>query len=172
MNSTKERRKNILEILNSSSKPISGRELADMFGVSRQVIVQDIGILKSLHDDIISTNKGYKIIRNTLCQRVFKVSHTNEEIEKELTNIVDLGGVVRDVFIWHKAYGKIQININIKSRRDIKNLLIEFEQGISKPLNNLTDGFHYHTVSADSEEILDEIEAKLDEIGFLIKSED
>ncbi len=172
MNRTTERRKQILDILQKSSKPISGTALADMFGVSRQVIVQDIGILKSLHDDIISTNRGYEILRNTLCQRVFKVSHTDEEIEKELTNIVDIGGTVHDVFIWHKAYGKISISLNIKSRRDIKNLLLEFEQGISKPLCILTDGYHYHTVSADSEEILDEIEEKLDELGFLIKTEE
>ncbi len=169
MNNTQERRKNILEVLRKSTKPISGTALSEMYGVSRQVIVQDISILKSLHDDIISTNKGYEILRSTLCQRVFKVSHTVDEIEQELNSVVDLGGVVHDVFIWHKVYGKININLNIKSRRDIKNLLAEFENGISKPLSNLTAGYHYHTISAESEEILDEIEEKLKEIGFLVE---
>ncbi len=172
MNSTKERRESILEVLMKSSQAISGSALAKMYGVSRQVIVQDISILKSTNNDIISTNKGYKILQNDLCQRVFKVSHSYEEIETELTNIVDLGGRVHDVFIWHRAYGKILASLDIKSRRDVKHILIEFEKGISKPLCVLTDGYHYHTVSADSEEILDEIEAKLDEIGMLIKGDE
>lgn len=171
MDRTEERRKNILEILGKSSRAISGSELAGMFEVSRQVIVQDVAILKSQNNEIVSTNRGYKILQEALCQRVFKVSHSNEQIEEELTNIVDIGGRVHDVFIWHKAYGKIQVDLDIKSRRDIKKLLHEFETGISKPLNILTDGYHYHTISADSEEILDEVETKLDEIGFLLKND-
>ncbi len=171
MTGTEERREKIVELLKDSAKPISGTTLASKFSVSRQVIVQDIGMLKTRHD-IISTNRGYKMLQNNVCHRVFKVYHTNEEIEEELTSIIDLGGVVHDVFVWHKAYGKIHVTLDIKSRRDIKNLLLEFEKGISKPLSNLTDCYHYHTVSADSEEILDEIEAKLDDIGFLITREE
>jgi len=41
--------------------------------------------------------------------------------------------------------------------------------GASKPLMSVTDGYHYHTVSADSEEVLDEIENKLRNKGFLIE---
>ena len=36
-----QRREKIIDILNSSSKPVSGVALASMLNVSRQVIVQD-----------------------------------------------------------------------------------------------------------------------------------
>ena len=39
--------------------------------------------------------------------------------------------------------------------------------GKSTPLLNVTSGYHFHNVSADSEEILDEIEAALKEHNFL-----
>ena len=32
---------------------------------------------------------------------------------------------------------------------------------------NVTSGYHYHTVHADSEEILDEIQEELQKAGFL-----
>ena len=32
---------------------------------------------------------------------------------------------------------------------------------------NITSGYHFHHISADQEEILDEIEEKLKEMGFL-----
>ena len=41
------RRKRILQLLSEQTKPLSGTALAKQFGVSRQVIVQDIALLKS-----------------------------------------------------------------------------------------------------------------------------
>ncbi len=54
MNETEKRRKQIIEILNKSDVPISGSVLAENFDVSRQVIVQDIAILKAENYKIIS----------------------------------------------------------------------------------------------------------------------
>ena len=42
-----ERRKGIVNLLLSEKKPISGNELSDKYGVSRQIIVRDISILRS-----------------------------------------------------------------------------------------------------------------------------
>ncbi|MEE1300568.1 MAG: 3H domain-containing protein, partial [Acutalibacteraceae bacterium] len=39
--------------------------------------------------------------------------------------------------------------------------------GNSVPLLNLTSGYHYHTVLAENELILDAIQEKLEEYGFL-----
>ncbi|MBC2575158.1 transcription repressor NadR [Peptostreptococcus canis] len=169
MNKTDERREKILKVLIENDDPINGTELSKIFGVSRQVIVQDIAILKEKNNDIISTNRGYKIFKKASCVRVIKVSHSDEDIENELNIIVDLGAVVKDVFISHKAYGKINIDLNIKSRRDGQNLNDRINAGISKPLKNLTNGYHYHTIMAESEEILDEVVKKLDEAGYLVK---
>ena len=39
----------------------------------------------------------------------------------------------------------------------------------SKPLDVLTGGVHFHTVVAENEEIIEEIEIVLKELGFLIE---
>ena len=57
-----EREKKILEILRDSETLVSGTYLAEFFDVSRQVIVQDIAILKAKNIDIISTNRGYRLL--------------------------------------------------------------------------------------------------------------
>ena len=45
--SGEERRHELLDLLSASREPISGRHLADHFKVSRQVIVQDIALLRA-----------------------------------------------------------------------------------------------------------------------------
>ncbi|MDF2952696.1 MAG: Helix-turn-helix type 11 domain protein [Anaerocolumna sp.] len=44
-----ERRDKIIEILKQSKEPISGTLLAKKLGVSRQVIVQDIALLRAVN---------------------------------------------------------------------------------------------------------------------------
>lgn len=172
MDKTEERRAKIPEFLYSIAKPVNGQELASKFGVSRQVIVQDIAILKNRGLDIISTNRGYTMVKEKMFERVFKVMHGNDKIEEELNAIVDLGAIVKDVYVLHKVYGKIAVNLDIKSRRDVKKLIEGVESGTSKPLNHLTQGWHYHTVLAKEEYILDEVENSLSEIeGFYLEAE-
>ena len=163
-----ERRNIILNIISNSEKPISGSELADKLSVSRQIIVQDIALLKAAGHKIISTNKGYVLNDENSCQRVFKTYHTTEQTKDELTAIIDLGGTVVNVFVWHRVYGKVQANLNISSRRNVLQCIEGLESGKSKPLMNITSGYHYHTVKADSEETLDLIEKALDKLGFLV----
>lgn len=169
MNETEERRKKIIEILNNSDKAITGSALAETFDVSRQVIVQDIAILKAENYQIISTNRGYKLFENKRISRVLKVSHNDEDIERELNAAVDLGAVVVNVFVWHKAYGKIEANLNIKSRKDVQELIKRIESGVSRPLKRITDDYHYHLVEADSEEILKEVEEAWKNLGIIVE---
>ena len=58
-----ERRKQLLNILSSSNNPISGGTLAKELNVSRQIIVQDISLLRANGATIFSTNKGYLLQR-------------------------------------------------------------------------------------------------------------
>lgn len=44
----------------------------------------------------------------------------------------------------------------------------DIRQGKSSPLKNITSNYHYHRVSADSEETLDMIEEELKKRGFLV----
>lgn len=102
-----ERRKSIINLLLSEDRPMPGGELSERCGVSRQIIVQDISVLKGQGFDILSTHNGYILQKSPLKERVFKLKHTTEQTEDELNTIVELGGTVVDVFVWHKVYGKM-----------------------------------------------------------------
>ncbi|MFG6326410.1 MAG: transcription repressor NadR [Lachnospiraceae bacterium] len=167
--SGEERRSKILKYISESAEPVSATLLAGECGVSRQAVVQDIALLRALGHNIISTHRGYVMEKMSRHVRIFKVRHSDEELVAELYSIVDLGGMVEDVFINHKAYGRVQAPLNINSRRKADELMEMIRSGKSSPLKNITSDYHYHTVTADSEGILDEIGEKLKELGFLIE---
>ena len=164
------RRQEILKNIKESDRPVSGSKLAKDYDVSRQVIVQDIALLRASGYDIISTNRGYVLEGQTCAERVFKVRHTDEQLETELCTIVDLGGQVKNVMVNHKVYGHIEAELGITSRRKVKEFLADIESGKSTPLKNITSDYHYHTVTADSEETLDLIEEELRKLGFLVEN--
>ena len=164
-----ERRAGIIRQIQKSSKPVSGSELAKSYNVSRQVIVQDIALIRANGYDIISTNRGYILNIPRSVSRVFKVQHTDEELTDELYAIVDLGGCVENVMVNHKVYGHIEANLNISSRRKVYEFMNDIKSGKSSPLKNITSNYHYHTVSADSDETPDLIENELRQMGFLIE---
>ena len=163
-----ERRKSIVNILLSEDRPIPGGELSEKCGVSRQIIVQDIAVLKGQGFDILSTHNGYIIQKSPLKERVFKVKHSTEQTEDELSTIVELGGTVVDVFVWHKVYGKVSAVLNISSRHSVDKFIEGVRTGKSSELMNITGGYHYHTVRAESVNILDKIEAALRKCGFIV----
>lgn len=168
--SGEERRKQILHYLSHSGQPVSGKDLAQEFGVSRQIIVQDIALLRSAQIHIISTNRGYLVPPSGTAgiQRIFKCFHSDEQTGDELNCIVDQGGVIDNVFVNHKIYGRIQADMNIRSRRDVKKFLDRIRSGKSSLLKNITSDYHYHTISAETGEILDDIEKELSKRGYLV----
>lgn len=165
-----DRRQEILKNIKESDRPVSGSKLAKDYEVSRQVIVQDIALLRASGYDIISTNRGYVLEGQTCAERVFKVRHTDEQLETELCTIIDLGGQVKNVMVNHKVYGHIEAELGITSRRKVKEFLADIKSGKSTPLKNITSDYHYHTVTADSEETLDLIEDELRKLGFLVEN--
>ena len=161
-----EREKRIIEILESSETLVS-TYLAELFDVSRQVIVQDIAILKARNIDIISTNRGYRLLSKGI-KKIIKVKHDDSEIRNELNAIVDLGASIEDVFVVHKTYGEIRVKLDIKSRRDVDLLVENINSKLSKPLKNLTNNYHYHTIIVENENIFKEVQDKLKSLGILI----
>ena len=149
---TSERRAKILKILQMSSQPVAGKEFAAKFGVSRQVIVQDMAVLRASTPGILSTTRGYSLQKELLCTREFKLWHPQEETSWELNLIVDCGGSVKNTSISHRVYGRVTVDMDIHSRQDV---------------SSATSGYHYHLVEAASEERLDLIEQRLREAGFL-----
>lgn len=162
-----ERRTEIIRRISSSEKPVSGTDLAAEYGVSRQVIVQDIALLRATGCQIISTNRGY-LVETDRPRRVFKVSHTAEQMEDELNAVVDLGGTVVNVFVWHRVYGKVTGDLDISSRRKVRKFLEGIWESRSAPLMNITSGYHYHTVEAPDEETLELIGQELSARGYLL----
>lgn len=163
----KERRYEILNLIKSMKEPISGTELAKKYDVSRQVIVQDIALLRAENYDIFSTTRGYIYKATKFFSKVFPVCHSDNQIEDELNTIVDLGGIVDDVFVQHEIYGNLKAELGINSRRKVQELIKAIENGESTPLKNLTYGKHFHTVHSDSEEVLELIEKELKAKGYL-----
>ena len=162
-----QRRKEIASYMMSAQNAVSGGNLSKQFGVSRQIIVQDISALKEAGYDILSTHSGYVMQTTPHSERVFKLFHTKDQTEDELNTIIDLGGIVSDVFVWHKVYGKMAAPLNISSRLHISQFIDGVRTGKSSELMNITGGYHYHTVKADSEDVLDRIESALQEKGFI-----
>ena len=162
-----DRRKEILSMIRDTDTPVSGTAIGKKTGVSRQVVVQDIALLRTQGYPIISTARGYLLDEPKQAVRIFKVCHTNEQVEEELTTIVDLGGTVLNVMVNHRVYGRVEAALNIRNRRDVQGFLNDLRTGKSVPLLNVTSGYHFHKISAESEEVLDEIEHALQKKGFL-----
>ena len=169
---TAERRGEILKILHNADAPVAARELAGRFGVSRQVIVQDIALLRAVNKDILATTKGYVLYsqQTEACHRIYCVNHSDDAIADELNTIVDNGGKVLDVIIEHEIYGQITANLILENRRDVAEFCDRLKYSNAKPLNIIASGTHYHTVEARSEVMLDNIECALREKGYLVRA--
>ena len=166
-----QRRASIIEQIQNSQVPVSGTKLAATYQVSRQVIVQDIALIRASGYDIMSTNRGYILNEPMEVSRIFKVRHTNERMEDEMCAVVDMGGCVDNVIINHRVYGRMEAPLHVNSRRKVAEFVQDIKSGKSSPLLNITSGYHYHKVTADSEKTLDMIEEVLKEKGFLVKDQ-
>ena len=159
---TAERRAAILQQLAHARAPIAARTLATHYGVSRQVIVQDLAVIRASHPGIISTARGYVLEQPDQpagCTREFKVRHTPDRTGQELNLIVDCGGRVKNI--------SITAEMDIRSRQDVREFLQSFEDSSSTVLSTATDGYHYHLVEAATPDRLSLIEKELKEHGFL-----
>lgn len=165
------RRQKIIELLKKQEEPISGSQLAEQFGVTRQVIVKDMGMIKAGGMPLLATAKGYLLQKETdgLCRREICVCHNREQIGDEMRLIVDLGGYILNTHVDHPIYGSVGESLRIKSRRDIQNFLTKAEETGCMPLLALTNGVHSHTIAAEDEQTLDEICAELKNAGYLMK---
>lgn len=172
--SADERRQKIVNIIRESARPVTGTYLAGLLGVSRQVIVQDIAILRAAGEEIIATPQGYMIPQNMYprrYRRVIACKHSEDGIEDELMTIVDLGGTVLDVSVEHGVYGEFKARLMIKSPSDVRAFMEAMRRENAEPLSSLTEGVHLHTIEADDPALLDRIEEALREKGYLLSRE-
>lgn len=166
-----ERRSAIMEKLKNTSEPITGSELAEQFNVSRQVIVQDIAIIRASGTNVIATSNGYLIQKQTDSSRLIKtfVSKHNgfDRMEEELRIIVEYGGKIIDVIVEHPVYGEIVGTLHLSSLEDVQTFIAKVQETQAKPLSILTEGDHIHTIEVPSEKIYQLILTELKEKGFV-----
>ncbi len=164
---TADRRNEILKLLKNAEEPVVARKLAEKYGVSRQVIVQDMAVIRACTPGIIATTRGYVMEKEPRCVREFKVRHEENDVAREMNLIVDCGGRICNISISHRVYGRVSAEMDISSRQDVAEFIAELKNSQSTALSSATSGYHYHLVEAASEERLDLIGKQLKEAGFL-----
>lgn len=166
---TEERRDSIREELERREQPVKGTELAKLFGVSRQVIVQDIAILRAEGMPVIATPSGYMIIKASESNLLKKVAvkHSRDKLTEELSIMLDYGARILDVIVEHPVYGEIKGNLNINCREDLSDFAKKISSGETEPLSVLTDGIHIHTVEVPNEETFCKMIEELKRQNFL-----
>lgn len=166
----KNRRNVLLTNLKKSDVPLTGTALARELGVSRQVIVGDIAILRAAGINIYATPQGYTLPQPCLQGTVvvtLACRHGRDRLAEELTIMIDNGAKVLDVIVEHPIYGELKANLMLASRRELADFLHKLDQG-AEPLSAITGGVHLHTVEVPSQEVLAKIEAELRAQGILI----
>lgn len=168
-----ERRQLILDWLIKSQDPITGKELSERANVSRQVIVQDISLLKATGEPIMATARGYVYLKeNNLTQNVIRVivmKHTVEQTADELYTLVDYGVTIRNVMVEHPIYGDLTGSLMIKNRREANEFLRKLNSTGASLLSDLTEGVHLHTIEAENEEQIEEACEALRKLGILLE---
>ena len=159
-----ERRAAILETLAQSAGPVSASALAGRFGVSRQLIVGDVALLRAGGAAIDATARGYVVqgrqaglIRRAACR------HQASDMAAELQIMVDNGCTVLDVIVEHPVYGQLTGALGY----DVKEFIRRSEA--AQPLSLLTEGAHLHTLSCPDEESFLRVREELRIAGFLLE---
>jgi len=164
------RREYVLGYVHNQKKPVSASFLAKELGVSRQVIVGDIALLRAGGHEIIATARGYMIPSfNETNQYIGKVvcKHSPENTAAELYTMVDLEAVVVNVIVEHGFYGEIIGCLNLANRKDVDDFMGKVHNCEIKLLSELTMGIHLHTIACRDKAHFDEVCLALKTSGFL-----
>ena len=168
---TEKRREALMKRLREASQPLTGTKLARTLGVSRQIIVGDISILRAEGAQIFATPRGYIMpedakdhdIKATIVCR-----HNAADMEKELQAVVDNGGAVLDVIVEHPVYGQLTGQLQISSRYDVEQFLARVQAHDAAPLSMLTGGIHLHTLRCPDAAACERACAALKAAGLLL----
>lgn len=170
-----ERRKKLVQLLQEATAPLPGRALGEQTGVSRQVIVGDITLLKAKGCPIIATSRGYLYIddaKTDRARRTIACLHTPEQTAEELYIFVDHGLTVKNVIVEHPVYGDLNASIMVSNRKEVDDFIAQVEASNASYLHHLSEtGIHLHTIEGKDEAAIDEAIRALDEAGFLVSDE-
>lgn len=165
------RRQEIMRMLRETKIPLAGSLLAQKLGVSRQVVVTDIAVLRATGENIAATIQGYILpeIRPGYVQEKIVCCHDQLELFTELEIILDNGGQVLDVIVEHPVYGEIKVNLLLASRDDLDEFMQQLALTKANPLSMITGGVHIHTIEAPTNKVLENIKRELRVAGILLE---
>lgn len=168
-----ERRAAILAALREAGAPLSAGRLSARFGVSRQIIVGDVALLRAAGEAISATPRGYVLtpdfpylVRTVACR------HTAGEMARELCIMVDHGCIVRDVIVEHPIYGQLTGALALRSRFDVEQFVARSQASDAEPLSRLTGGIHLHTLLCPDEASFRRVLCALGEAGLLLPDQE
>lgn len=167
-----QRRQMLLDKLKETTDPLKGGDLATLAGVSRQVIVGDMTLLKAKGEPIIATSQGYLYMRETGDDDLYRVLacfHKPEDTQSELYLLVDAGATVKDVTIEHPVYGELTAGIHVSSRREVDGFMQRIRDTGASYLLELTGGLHLHTITAPNVAILEQAINDMRQAGYLLE---
>lgn len=168
-----ERRAEILNVLQQSHSPVNATALARQFGVSRQIIVGDVALLRASGADISATPRGYLLARDSAAlRRTVACQHTSAQMVEELNCIVDHGCIVEDVVVEHPVYGQLVGKLELSNRYEVSQFDRRCQEASAQPLSLLTDGVHLHNLRCPSEEAFQRVREALAQAGFLLNGEE
>ena len=168
-----QRREKILVRLTQAEQPLSASTLAAELGVSRQIVVGDVALLRAGGARIDATPRGYQL--HTAAKGytgiLACVHSTGEQMRAELYTIVDQGCVAVDVAVENPIYGELRGNLNLASRYDVDNFLAQAAAAPASLLSRMTGGVHLHTLQCPDEAAFRRVEQLLDAQGLLYQKE-
>jgi uncharacterized protein len=168
---SEKRRQAIIDRLSSAHEAVTGQELSDVLGVSRQAIVQDIAVLRAHGKPIVATPRGYAFAATAeavMHEVVVACRHDMDTVREELMVIVRAGAEVKDVVVEHPVYGQITGMLMLRNEEDV----LRFEDKVRTTgaalLSSLTRGVHLHTLRASDARVLGRVVLELSRHGFLV----
>ena len=167
---TAQRREHILEYLKAADRPLSATALAQKLCVSRQIIVGDVALIRAAGESITATPRGYVLDRPQAgLVRTVACLHSSEDMERELTLIVDQGCTVENVIVEHPVYGQLTGPLDLSSRYDVSGFMRKVEENAARPLSVLTGGIHLHTLRCPDGPAFQRTVQALEQAGFLVQ---
>ena len=168
-----QRREKILEQLHGAAGPISASTLAAQLGVSRQIVVGDVALLRAGGAQIEATPRGYQFhpAPGGYTGILACVHKTPEQMRTELYTVVDQGGIVVDVAVENSLYGELRGNLNLASRYDVDNFIQQAKDTPEALLSRMTGGVHLHTLHCPDAGSFERIKKELEEKGILYRKE-
>ena len=168
-----QRRKAILERLTEASAPLSASVLAGALGVSRQIVVGAVALLRASGTQIDATPRGYQLhpAARGYTGILACVHSTADQMREELYTVVDQGGIVVDVAVENSLYGELRGSLNLASRYDVDDFIQQAKDTPEALLSRMTGGVHLHTLHCQDAGSFERIKKELEEKAILYRKE-